>query len=64
MDKIKCIKADNGAIIPIHQIAYIAPPNCCHYIWTSADTYGSNYNRGHKLSEEEYNKLLNELEII
>ena len=64
MSKIKCIKADNGAIIPIHQIAYIAPPNCCHYIRTSADTFGCVENYGHKLSDEEYNKLLKELEII
>ena len=42
---------------------YSSLPDCCHYIWTSADGGEHNY-LGRKLSEEEYNKLLNELEIL
>ena len=60
--KIKCVKTENGTIIPIHQIAYIAPPDGCHYIRTSADT--DRHEQAHLLSHEQYNKLLNELEML
>ncbi len=58
---IMCITTINGTIIPIHQIAKIAGQTSSHYIWTSADSEGSD---GHKLNDAEYNKLLNELEIL
>lgn len=59
--KIKCIKAENGTIIPIHQIAAISAPECSHFIWTTCDGEGSS---GYSLSDKEYKKLLNELDML
>ena len=59
--KIKCIKSENGTIILIYQIAAISDPKSSHYIWTSKDIEG---NTGYKLSDKEYKKLLNELDIL
>ena len=61
MDKIKCIRSENGTIIPIHNIAEISSEECSHYIWTTADNGDS---CGHKLSDKAYNALLEELDII
>lgn len=58
--KIKCVKSEVGMIIPIHNIALINA--FTHYIWSNADT--ETFNSGHKLSDEQYNALLRELEII
>lgn len=62
MDKIKCIRSENGTIIPIHNIALIAHENSSHHVWTNAD--GGNYNCGNRLSDRSYNILLEELDII
>lgn len=59
MEKIKCVKSINGILIPIHNISLIGDNK---YIWSNAD--GENSARGHKLSDEQYNSLLKELEII
>jgi len=59
MEKIKCVVSENGTIIPIHNIAKISSVN---RVWSNADTTGDNL--GHKLSNEQYNALLRELEII
>ena len=58
MDKIKCVISENGTIIPIHNIAKISNVN---RIWSNADAQD---NLGHKLAYDQYNALLNELEII
>ena len=58
--KIKCVKSEVGIIIPIHNIALINA--FTHYIWTNADTVYS--NSGHKLSDDQYDALVKELEII
>lgn len=60
MDKIKCIRSENGIIIPIHNIAVISAENSSHYVWTNVD----NDCHGHKLSDRSYNILLEELDII
>lgn len=60
MDKIKCIRSENGTIIPIHNIAVISAKNSSHYIWTNSD----GDNCGYKLSNKTYNILLEELDII
>ena len=62
MDKIKCVVSENGTIIPIHNISLIAGEKSSHYVRTNADGYDSSY--GHKLSDEQYNALLREVEII
>ena len=62
MDKIKCIRSENGSIIPIHNIAIISPEKSSHYIWTNCDVQEDNC--GHKLSDRTYNILLKELDII
>lgn len=62
MDKIKCIRSENGTIIPIHNIAVISAEDACHYIWTNSDCDSNNC--GHKLSDRTYNILLEELDII
>ena len=62
MDKIKCVVSENGTIIPIHNISLIAGKKSSRYVWTNADEYCSNY--GHKLSDEQYNALLREVEFI
>ena len=58
--KIKCVKSEVGMIIPIHNIALIDART--HYIWSNADA--ENSNSGHKLSDDQYDALLKELEII
>jgi hypothetical protein len=50
--------SENGTIIPIHNIAKISTVN---RVWTNADAKD---NLGHKLSDDQYNALLRELEII
>lgn len=60
MDKIKCIRSENGIIIPIHNIAVISAKDSSHHIWTNSDCD----NCGYKLSNETYNILLEELDII
>jgi hypothetical protein len=62
MDKIRCVISENGTIIPIHNISLIAGEKSSHYVWTNAD--GDDDNYGHKLSDEQYNALLREIEII
>lgn len=62
MDKIKCIRSENGTIIPIHNIAVIATEDACHYIWTNSGCDSNNY--GYKLSDRTYNILLEALDII
>ena len=61
MDKIKCIRSENGTIIPIHNIALISDENASHYVWTNCD---NEYSSGYKLSDRTYNILLKELDII
>ena len=61
MDKIRCVVSENGTIIPIHNISLIVGNESSHYVWTNAD--GNNIY-GHKLSDEQYNALLREIEII
>lgn len=58
--KIKCVKSEVGMIIPIHNIALIDAR--IHYIWSNADAENSNH--GHKLSDDQYDALVRELEII
>lgn len=60
-NKIKCVVSENGTILPIHNIAVIAPPECTHVVWTNADVRAED---GHKLSDEQYYALLMELEYI
>lgn len=62
MDKIKCIRSENGTIIPIHNIAVISAKDASHYIWTNSDCDSNDC--GHKLSDKTYNILLEELDII
>lgn len=62
MDKIKCIRTENGNIIPIQNIAIISSEKASHYIWTNCDV--QDYDYGYKLSDEAYNALLEELDII
>ena len=61
MDKIKCIISENGTIIPICNIALISPKNSSHYIWTNRDYEGVG---GHKLSDTQYNALMEELKML
>lgn len=60
MDKIKCVISENGTIISIHNIALIAGEKSSHYVWTNRDID----HEGYKLSDEQYNALLREVEII
>ena len=62
MNKIKCIRSENGTIIPIHNIAVISAKNASHYIRTNSDCDTNSF--GHKLSDRTYNILLEELDII
>ena len=59
-DKIKCVVSDNGTIIPINNIAVISGKHCSHYIWTNKDSD----HEGYKLTDEQYNALMNELKIL
>lgn len=58
--KIKCVKSVAGMIIPIHNISLIEVRT--HHIWSNGDAETSNC--GHKLSDEQYDALSKELEII
>lgn len=60
MEKIKCVISENGTIIPIYNISAIAGGHSSHYVWTNRDADGI----GYKLSDEQYNALLRELEYI
>ena len=62
MDKIKCIRTENGTIIPIHNIAIISGEKASYYIWTNANTDAN--DSGFKLSDSQYEALLEELELI
>ena len=62
MDKIKCVETENGTIIPIHNISIISGPKYSHYIWTNSNT--SESSRGYKLTDNQYEALLEELEMI
>ena len=62
MDKIKCIRSENGTIIPIHNIAIISAEGTSHRIWTNSDCDSNNC--GHKLSNRTYDVLLEQLDII
>lgn len=61
MDKIKCVRSENGTIIPIHNIAAISAENASHYVWRNSDGENSS---GYKLSDRAYYALLEELDII
>jgi hypothetical protein len=58
--RIKCVISEKGIIIPIHNIALVDVRT--HYIWSNADAENSNH--GHKLSDDQYDALVRELEII
>ena len=58
MEKIRCVVSEDGTIIPIHNIAKIHPVK---RVWSNAD---AGDNLGYKLSDEQYNALLIELENI
>lgn len=60
MGKIKCIISVNGTIIPINNIAVISGKHNSHYIWTNKDVDSD----GYKLTDEQYNALMNELEML
>jgi hypothetical protein len=60
MKKIKCVISENGTIIPIHNISAIAGEDSSHYVWTNRDIE----HIGYKLSDEQYNALLRELEFM
>ena len=60
MEKIKCVVSENGTIIPIHNIAVISGKYYSHCIWTNIDID----NKGYKLPDEQYDALMNELEIL
>ena len=60
MEKIKCVVTEDGTIIPIHNISAIAGEHSSHYVWTNRDIE----HIGYKLSDEQYNALLRELEYI
>lgn len=58
MDKLKCITDLDGAIIPLNALSKISPIDSdVHYVWTND---GFSYN----LSKEQYDALIEELEII
>lgn len=57
--KIKCVVAVDGTILPIHNIAVIAPPECTHKVWTNANCLADD---SYVLSDEQYIFLLGELE--
>ena len=59
-NKVKCVISETGIIIPIHNIALINPYTHC--IWSNAVV--RSFNLGHKLSDEQYDALLREIEII
>ena len=67
MDKIKCIVAKNGTIIPIHSIVAISPkgsiPGSVPCVWTAIDVVEDKLG-GHRISDSQYNALLKELEFI
>ena len=57
---IKCIRDESGSFIPIHNIKYISGQQYSHYVHLGIE----DERGGYKLSEIEYNKLINELEIL
>lgn len=59
-DKIKCVTSEMGMIIPIHNISLINV--FTKHIWSNADAEYANH--GYKLSDEQYEALMKELEII
>lgn len=61
MAKLKCIRTENGTILPIQNIAAIAGEDSSHYVWTNRDTIGGT---GYKLTDRQYNALLDEIEIV
>ena len=58
-NKIKCIVSENGSIIPIHNISKIAGEPNFYYVWAN-----NTDNEMNPISNETYNKLLNELKIL
>ena len=63
MDKIKCVVAKNGTIIPIHSIVAISSKGCVPCVWTSIDVVEDMLG-GHRISDSQYDALLKELEFI
>lgn len=63
MDKIKCVVARNGTIIPIHSIVAISPKGSTPYVWTAIDVM-EDMRDGHRISYSQYDALLKELEFI
>ena len=61
MAKIRCIRTENGIILPLQNIAAIAGEASSHYVWTNRNPAG---NTAYKLTDRQYKALLNELEII
>ncbi len=59
-DKIKCIMAIDGSIIPINQIVMFRKTGC---VWTSIDNIDSN-RFGHAISAKDVEKLMDNFEII
>ena len=59
-NKIKCVVSENGTIIPINNIAVISGKYCSHYVWTNRDIG----HEGYKLSDEQYDALINELKML
>jgi len=60
MSKIKCVKTESGGYIPIHNILFISGPKYSHYVHVGMENEGI----GYRLSDEDYNKLLKELNIL
>ena len=63
MNKIKCIIAENGTIIPIHSIAAVSPKGNRPRVWTVIDNVEDMLG-GHCISGSQYDALLKELEFI
>lgn len=60
MNKIKCVTTESGIIIPIHNIVKISSERYSHYVWTAIDVDCV----GLRISDNQYNALLRELEYI
>lgn len=63
MDKIKCVVAKNGTIIPIHSIVTISSKGGVPCVWTSIDVVEDRLG-GHRILDSQYDALLKELEFI
>ena len=61
--KIKCVIAENGAIIPIHSIVAISPKGSVPRVWTAIDVT-EDIVGGYRISGSQYDALLKELEYI